>query len=105
MNARARTLAAVLLALGVIASGACYGTGTAHVGVYGPSVYGPGAWGAYPYPGRYPPMGGGVWIGAPRCCEEEQDEEQTSDPEAETTQEATKPEPDRALVPAAPSGF
>ena len=28
------------------------------------------AWGRrpYPYPGRYPPVRGGVWIGAPVCC-------------------------------------
>ena len=105
MSAR-RRFAAILLAVGVLASSACYGTGTAYVGVYGPPVYGPGAWGAYPYPGRYPPVGGTVWIGAPRCCEEEQDEEQVPDADsgAEATQEATEAEPGRASVPATPSG-
>ena len=66
-----KTLAAVILAGAILATAGCYGTGGANVtvgvGVYGP-VYGPGPWGGYPYPGRYPPGRGGVWIGAPVCC-------------------------------------
>jgi len=73
MKSTRRVLLALSLAVGTLAAGSCYGTGTAYVGVYGPGVYGPGAWGGYPYPGRYPPVGGGVWIGAPRCCEEQDD--------------------------------
>ncbi len=57
-------------------AGCAGGTGTTYVGVYGPPVYGPGygAWGRYPYPGRYPPRGGGVWVGV--CCEQQQDGEE-----------------------------
>ena len=80
MTSRSKVFAAVLLALGVLASTACYGSGTAYVGVYGPAygpaVYGPG-WGGYPYPGRYPPVGGGVWVGVPICCEDEQQDPET----------------------------
>lgn len=92
MSRRRRMLAAVLLALSMVVVGGCYGTGTTYVGVYGPSVYGPSPWGGYPYPGRYPPVGGGVWVGAPMCCEEEQDEERAPDAEA-STESAQEAEP------------
>jgi len=74
MTRRAKVWMMALVMGAVLASAGCYGSGTTVVGVYGSPVYGPGAWGGYPYPGMYPPRGGGVWIGAPRCCyEEEQD--------------------------------
>jgi hypothetical protein len=60
---------------------ACTG-GSAYVGVYGAPVYGPGPWGPYgrPYPGYgYPP--GGVWVGVPVCCDEEQQQEEPDEPE------------------------
>jgi hypothetical protein len=66
-------LAMVAFALG----GASCTSGTAYVGVYGPPVYGPGPWGPYgrPYgPYGYPP--GGVWVGVPVCCDEEQQQEE-----------------------------
>ena len=94
MNARRRIFSALVLAFGVTAAGGCYGTGTAYVGVYGPPMYGPSPWGGYPYPGRYPPVGGTIWIGAPRCCEEEQDEEQAPqiDGSTESTSETDEAE-------------
>ncbi len=68
-----RGLVAVILAVSILATAGCYGTGgspnvTVGVGVYGTPYYGPGPWVGYPYPGRYPPGRGGVWIGAPVCC-------------------------------------
>jgi hypothetical protein len=62
----------VLLIAGLLIGSlsACYG---ATVGVYGSAGYGPGAWGGYPYPGRYPPMGGGVFVGV--CCDDEQEQQ------------------------------
>ena len=66
---------------------ACTG-GSAYVGVYGPPVYGPGPWGprAGPYGpyGGYPP--GGVWVGVPVCCDEEQQQEEQQ-PEEESPEE------------------
>lgn len=78
MNRWAKRLVSVCLLVG---AAACTG-GTAYVGVYGPPVYGPGPWG--PYPGGYPPYGpgGGVWVGVPVCCyEEEQEQEDGADQE------------------------
>lgn len=40
------------------------GSGSVYVGVSAP-----GPWYGYPYPGRYP--GGGVWVGVPVCCDDE----------------------------------
>ncbi|MCH7889900.1 MAG: hypothetical protein IH921_00210 [Gemmatimonadetes bacterium] len=67
-----KVLATVILVGSILATAGCASTGgspnvSVGVGVYGP-VYGPGPWGGYPYPGRYPPGRGGVWIGAPVCC-------------------------------------
>ncbi len=92
MRPRRMIFSAALLATGVLGAGGCYGSGTAYVGVYGPAVYGPSPWGGYPYPGRYPPYGGGVWIGAPRCCEEDEEQAPDVDVSAETGQEATEVE-------------
>ena len=84
----------VLMTLAVVGSlfvlPGCYGASAGYVGVYGQPYYGPGAWGAYPYAGRYPPMGGGVWIGAPVCCE---DHEQDSDQDANSAVPETPPSP------------
>ncbi len=66
-----RGLVAMILAGSILATAGCYGTGgsaNVSVGVYGTPSYGPGPWVGYPYPGRYPPGRGGVWIGAPVCC-------------------------------------
>ena len=84
MKRHAKMLALAAIGLGLLA---CTG-GSAYVGVYGAPVYGPGPWG--PYPGRYGPYGGygggGVWVGVPVCCqeqeEEEQQQEQPENPEA-----------------------
>lgn len=74
---RVKRLFGVSLALVLLLStGACYG---ASVGVYGTGYYGPSAWGGYPYPGRYPPMGGGVFVGV--CCDEEQEQQQDQEPQ------------------------
>ena len=88
MKALLKMFSTVLLALGLLTASACYGTGSAYVGVYGPGVYGPSPWCAYPYGGRYPPVGGTVWIGTPRCCEEEPQEEQQEDGPTESESEA-----------------
>jgi hypothetical protein len=40
------------------------GSGSVYVGVSSP-----GPWYGYPNPGRYP--GGGVWVGVPVCCDDE----------------------------------
>lgn len=76
MKTTAKFMMMLALCIGL---GGCYGaSGSAYVGVYGPPVYGPGPWGprAGPYGpyGGYPP--GGVWVGVPVCCEEEQEEQQ-----------------------------
>ena len=92
MKAHRKMFSAVLLAFGLLAASACYGTGSAYVGVYGPGMYGPSAWGAYPYAGRYPPVGGTVWIGTPRCCEEDGQEEQQEDGPTEPESAATDSE-------------
>ncbi len=68
-----KTLATLILAASILATAGCASTGrppnvSVGVGVYGPPVYGPGPWLGYPYPGRYPPGRGGVWIGTPVCC-------------------------------------
>ena len=69
-----KMLATVILTASIIATAGCASTGgssstvTVGVGVYGAPMYGPGPWVGYPYPGRYPPGRGGVWIGAPVCC-------------------------------------
>jgi hypothetical protein len=79
-----RLMKVFAFAVMILASGlaACVGgTGTTYVGVYGPPVYGPaygGAWGRYPYAGRYPPRGGGVWVGV--CCEQQEQEQQEEEP-------------------------
>ena len=71
---------ACAMAVTVLVASGCYGQSTAYVGVYGAPYYGPGAWGAYPYPGRYPPYGGSVWVGVPICCEDaDRDAEQGAD--------------------------
>ncbi len=67
-----KTLAASILAASILATAGCR-TGrppnvSVGVGVYGTPMYGPGPWRGYPYPGRYPPGRGGVWIGTPVCC-------------------------------------
>jgi len=77
MKGLAKVMVMAVLALTLGLAGCAGGTGTTYVGVYGPPVYGPGyggAWGGYPYPGRYPPRGGGVWVGV--CCEEEQEQQE-----------------------------
>ncbi len=74
---RNRLLLTLAVAASLLALPGCYGSSAGYVGVYGAPYYGPGAWGAYPYPGRYPPMGGGVWVGVPICCDEDG---QDSDP-------------------------
>jgi hypothetical protein len=84
MRRLARFLALVAIAMSATVMASCAGSGTAYVGVYGPPVYGPayGPWGAYPYPGRYPPYGGG-WVGVPICCyDQEQEQEQNPQQEA-----------------------
>ena len=69
-----KTLALVILAGSILATASCASSGPPNVsvgvgvGVWGAPIYGPGPWGGYPYPGRYPPGRGGVWIGAPVCC-------------------------------------
>jgi hypothetical protein len=87
MKTMAKCIGVLALCIGM---GGCYGSGSAYVGVYGPPVYGPGPWGprAGPYGpyGGYPP--GGVWVGVPVCCEEEQDEEQQEQPEAPGEEES-----------------
>ena len=84
MSRASKGLVLLLVAFG---AAACTG-GSAYVGVYGPPVYGPGPWGprAGPYGpyGGYPP--GGVWVGVPVCCEEEQQEEQEPQEESPETQ-------------------
>ena len=69
-----KTFATAILAASILATAACQTGGPPNVsvgvGVYGAPIYGPGPWRGYPYPGRYPPVGGGVWIGAPICCRE-----------------------------------
>jgi hypothetical protein len=82
MKTTAKSMMLLALCIGL---GGCYGaSGSAYVGVYGPPVYGPGPWGprAGPYGpyGGYPP--GGVWVGVPVCCEDEQQEEQQEQPDA-----------------------
>ena len=75
-----RTLVRTALAVAIVLSPAACTTGTTTtvgVGVYGAPVYGPAPWGRYPYPGYYPPVGGGVWVGV--CCEEEQQEAEQQD--------------------------
>jgi len=68
-----RILSAMIFVIAILATASC-GTSsgmtsvTVGVGVYGNPWYGPGPWGGYPYPGRYPPYGGTVWIGVPVCC-------------------------------------
>ena len=96
---RQKVLLTLAMAISVLAAPGCYGSSVGYVGVYGPPVYGPGAWGAYPYPGRYPPMGGGVWIGAPICCDEE---DQNADQSADGDVHETRP-PGSAERPAATS--
>ena len=70
-----RILAAMIFVIAILATASCgTSSGTTSVtvgvgvGVYGNPWYGPGPWGGYPYPGRYPPGGGSVWIGVPICC-------------------------------------
>ena len=87
MTVRKKVFTAALVLTGGLAAAGCYGSGSAYVGVYGAPVYGPGPWGAYPYPGRYPPVGGGVWVGAPVCCDE-QDQEEVPQPAGEQESEA-----------------
>jgi hypothetical protein len=89
MNRSIRMLGFAVVAASAVMAG-CYGTGSAYVGVYGPPVYGPGPWGGYPYPGRYPPYGGGVWVGVPICCDEqeEQQPEAPQDGQGEAPQQA-----------------
>ncbi len=65
MSRAMRILAMVFVVGAALTSSACYGPGTTYVGVSGP-----GPWVGYPYPGRYPPYGGGrVWVGVPICCD------------------------------------
>ena len=90
---RPRKVAGMTLLAATLVFGGCYGTGTAYVGVYGPPVYGPGPWGGYPYPGAYPPYGGGVWVGVPVCCEEqEQEQDPEEQPAPDETRDAGAPE-------------
>ena len=81
-----KMVALAAIGLGILG---CTG-GSAYVGVYGAPVYGPGPWG--PYPGRYGPFGpyggGGVWVGVPVCCVEQEEpqppqEQPEEAPEAE----------------------
>lgn len=93
-----RMVLAIALVVGALGTSGCYGTSSAYVGVYGAPVYGPAPWGAYPYPGRYPPVGGGVWVGV--CCDEEQqeqlDDQQTPDGPAAQPDLGTETVPDDA---------
>ncbi|MGI9625644.1 MAG: hypothetical protein ACR2QM_02305 [Longimicrobiales bacterium] len=60
------------LSLGVI------GCAPSYVGVYGTPAYGPygvDPWSGYPHPGAYPP-GGGIFVGVPICCEDEEQEQE-----------------------------
>lgn len=95
MTGRTRMTGMALVAATLVFGG-CYGTGTAYVGVYGPPVYGPGPWGGYPYPGAYPPYGGGVWVGVPVCCEEQEQEEQ---PTQDEIRDAGAPEGEERQAP------
>jgi hypothetical protein len=97
------TLALVVL----LSTGACAG---ASVSVYGTGYYGPGAWGGYPYPGRYPPRGGGVFVGV--CCdddEQQQDQDQDQDPQdedgAEPLSGASQDNAGGSTEPKSPGGF
>ena len=76
---RNRLLLTLAVAVSLLVLPGCYGPSAGYVGVYGQPYYGPGAWGAYPYPGRYPPMGGGVWVGVPICCDDGQDSDPGTD--------------------------
>lgn len=99
---RSMTKAGLALLVMTLTFAGCYGTGTAYVGVYGPPVYGPGPWGGYPYPGAYPPYGGGVWVGVPVCCEEDQ-EQQEQDPAVDEEQEPGEEEAENPVASAGDS--
>lgn len=81
---RNRLLTTLAVAVSLLILPGCYGPSAGYVGVYGQPYYGPGAWGGYPYPGRYPPMGGGVWIGAPICCEDQDSEQGQGEDDADS---------------------
>ena len=94
MSRAIKVLAMALVAGATLTSSACYGPGTTYVGVSGP-----GPWVGYPYPGRYPPYGGGgVWVGVPVCCDaieaplQEQPEEQRPEQVEKEGEAETAPE-------------
>lgn len=97
MKRPSRTKLMLIALAAIVSMTGCYG---ATVGVYGTTGYGPSPWGGYPYPGRYPPMGGGVFVGV--CCEEEeqQDGEQPEQDGGESEEQgADESTPDGSVVP------
>jgi hypothetical protein len=100
MSRAKRFLGLSLALVALLSFGGCYG---ASVGVYGTGYYGPGAWGGYPYPGRYPPMGGGVFVGV--CCDDEEEQQQQEEQPQDGDADASDESEETPSSPEGPAGY